>query len=133
MKQPNSKVRGVPKANKRAQLAVESAKEQASAEELYQKIFAYSNDAIFVIDPLLDSIIDVNAQACSMLGYLRDDLLAMPISAVHPEEMAKLQAFAQSIFENGRGWTNELTCLTKAGERLPSEISASSITIDGQS
>ena len=75
---------------------------RASAEELYQKIFAYSNDAIFVIDPLLDSIIDVNAQACSMLGYSRDDLLAMPISAVHPEEMAKLQAFAQSIFENGR-------------------------------
>ena len=40
-----------------------------------------------------------------------------------------LQAFAESVFENGRGWTNELNCQTKYGEILPAEISASAIQI----
>ena len=43
----------------------------SSAEELYRKIFEYSNDAILVIDPVQDAIVDVNLRACFMLGYSR--------------------------------------------------------------
>ena len=66
-----------------------------------------------------------------MIGYSREELLSIPISAVHPEEMPLLQAFAQSVFDKGRGWTNELTCLTKSGQKLPAEISASPIAVFG--
>ena len=52
-----------------------------------------------------------------MLGFTREGLLEMPISAIHPNEMPILQAFAQSVFKNGSGWTNELSCLTKNGQR----------------
>ena len=103
-----------------------------SAEELYRKIFEHSNDGIFVIDPTRDGIVDVNPRACAMLGFSRQELLNMPISAIHPDEIAILQAFAQSVFKNGSGWTNELTCLTKGGQKLPSEISASTIDVVGQ-
>ena len=68
-----------------------------------------------------------------MLGFTREGLLEMPISAIHPNEMPILQAFAQSVFKNGSGWTNELSCLTKNGQSLPSEISASIIDVDGRS
>ena len=98
-------------------------------EELYQAVFDHSNDAIFVINPAEDCIVDANPRACAMLGYTREELLSLPISAIHPNEMAALQAFAQSVFENSRGWTNELSCRTKNGEFLPAEISASSIQI----
>ena len=84
--------------------------------ELYQAVFDHSNDAIFVIDPEEDCIVDANPRACAMLGYTREELLCLPISAIHPSEMAVLQAFAQSVFDNGRGWTNELSCQTKLGE-----------------
>ena len=59
-----------------------------SAEELYRKIFDHSNDAILVIDPGADAIVDANPRACVMLGYPREELLSIPISAVHPNEMS---------------------------------------------
>jgi PAS domain S-box-containing protein len=99
----------------------------------YQKIFDNSNDAVFLIDPGLDTIVEVNPRACSMLGYTRDELLSVSISTVHPgKNMAELQEFARSVFETGKGWTNELTCYTKDGRTLPAEISASSIDIGGR-
>ncbi|MFQ5797830.1 MAG: sigma 54-interacting transcriptional regulator [Bacteroidota bacterium] len=103
------------------------------SEERLRRIFDHSNDAIFVIDPAQDEILDVNPRACSMLGYTREELLSMPISAIHPKEMPQLLAFAQSVFEQGKGWTNELTCLTKKRKTLPAEISASAIDIAGRS
>ena len=78
-----------------------------AAEELYLKIFDHSNDAIFVIDPGADTIVDVNPKACVMLGYDRNELLMIPISAVHPNEMLKLQAFAESVFRPGSGWVDQ--------------------------
>ena len=95
------------------------------SEERYRKIFQHSNDATFVIDPAEDVILDTNPKACEMLGYSREKLLSLPISAIHPREMLQLQAFARSVLDKGHGWTNELSCLTQSGQFLPSEISAS--------
>ena len=96
-------------------------------EERYRKIFSYSNDAIFVIDPSQNAILDANPKACDMLGYSREELLSTPLSAIHPDEMPQMQLFAQSVFEKGHGWTNELTCTAKEGGVIPAEISASVI------
>lgn len=102
------------------------------SEERFRKIFEHTNDAIFVIDPPRDRIVDVNDKACKMLGYSRAELLATPISAIHPHEMPALMAFAESVLREGHGTTNELSCLTKRGDTLPSEMSASIVEIDGQ-
>ncbi len=102
------------------------------SEERFRNIFTYSNDAIFIIDPGRDEILEANPKACSMLGYAPDELLSIRISAVHPKEMPKLLAFARSVLERGSGWTDELTCLTKTGDTLPAEISASAIEIGGR-
>ncbi|MGB7948018.1 MAG: PAS domain S-box protein, partial [Candidatus Binatia bacterium] len=98
-------------------------------EPVFQKIFNHSNDAIFVIDPERDEILDVNPKACMMLGYSREELLFIPVSAVHPKEMPQLLAFASSVFEQGHGWTSELSCLTREGVALPAEISASVVEV----
>ncbi len=100
--------------------------------EGYRQIFDHSNDAIFLIDPEKDAILDANPRACGMLGYSKDELLVTPVSAIHPNEMPKLQEFAHTVFLRGQGWTNELTCTTKRGEVLPSEISASSFDVSGR-
>ena len=101
-------------------------------EDRFREIFQHSNDAIFVIDLTRDEILDVNPRACSMLGYSREELLSMSMSAIHPKEMPQLLAFAKSVFEQGKGWTNELTCLTKTRITLPAEMSASVIDIAGR-
>ena len=97
------------------------------SETSFQRIFDYSNDAIFVIDPENDEILNANSMACKMLGYSHEELLARPISVIHPDEMPQLRSFVDSVFEKGSGWTDELTCLTKHGNTLAAEISASSI------
>ncbi|MFQ5950125.1 MAG: sigma 54-interacting transcriptional regulator, partial [Nitrospiria bacterium] len=101
-------------------------------EEHFHKIFDHSNDAIFVIDIEQDKILDVNPKASVMLGYSRDELLSLPMRAIHPHEMPKLTAFSHSVLQQGYGWTDELTCLTKSGVNLPSEISASLIDMSGR-
>ena len=103
-----------------------------NSEERYFAVFEHSNDAIFVIDPASDLIIDVNPKASTMLGYSPDELLSMSISSIHPNEMDVFESFARSVMEHGQGWTNELSCLTKSGQGLPSEISGSSIEINGK-
>jgi PAS domain S-box-containing protein len=102
------------------------------SEERFRRIFQYSNDAILLIDPAQDEILDANPTACRMLGYSHQELLSLGISDIHPDEMPRFQIFAQSVFEQGGGWTNELTCLTKTGNSLPAEISASLVDVDGR-
>ena len=102
---------------------------ERESEELYTKIFDFSNDAMLVSYPEQDKFIDVNPKACEMLDYSRAELLATPFSAIHPDDLPELQAFAGSVFRHGHGWTNELVCVGKTGRRVPVEISASSITL----
>ena len=102
------------------------------SEERFHKIFDHSNDAIFLIDPERHEILDVNPKACDMLGFSVQELLSLSVSDIHPGEMPELLAFEQSVFKAGQGWTNELTCRTKTGVILPSEISASTVEIGGQ-
>jgi PAS domain S-box-containing protein len=111
---------------KRAEEAIQKREEQ------FRKIFDHSNDAIFLIDPVQDAIVDANPRACEMLGYSREELLSLKISDIHPNEMPALMAFAHSVFKRGHGWTDELSCRTKNGNFLPAEISASTVDIDGQ-
>jgi len=103
------------------------------SEERFHKIFDFSNDAIFIIDPPQDEILEANPRAAGMLGYALQELLVLPISAIHPQEMLKLLGFYRSVSEQGQGWTDELSCLTKTGQVLPVEISASVIQIAGRS
>lgn len=67
-----------------------------------------------------------------MLGFSYKELLSIPVSAIHPHEMSKFLAFGQSVYEKGKGWTDDLSCKTSRGNYLAVEISASLIEIDGK-
>ncbi len=106
--------------------------ELRKSEERFRKIFDHSNDAIFVIDPEKESFLDINSKACGLLGYSRDELLSLPKGGFHGGDTAEWSAFCRSVFENGRAWTDQLSLVTKAGEALSVEISASVIDLDGR-
>ena len=89
------------------------------------------NDAVFVINPRFDEIIDANPKACALLGYSRSELVSVGLSAIHPDEIQEFRMFTRSVQAEGRGWTDELSCLTKSGNVLATEISASMIAIGG--
>ena len=59
---------------------------EAAQSRLHSAIFQGTSDAIFLVDPANDRIYDANLTAQKLLGYTRDDLLRLPMSAVHPNE-----------------------------------------------
>ena len=101
------------------------------SEERFRKIFTSSNDGIFVLDLQNGKILDVNPRACMMLEYSHEELLAIPISAIHGNEIHKFQAFCDSVRGKGQGWTNELACITKSGRLIFCDISASVLEFGG--
>ncbi len=98
-------------------------------DECFRKIFDHSHDAGFIVDPVHDAILDVNWRACELLGYGREELLQLSASTVHPSEMDRFRGFLETVSSSGGGWTDELTCTAKSGERIPVEISASVVEI----
>jgi PAS domain S-box-containing protein len=102
-----------------------------ASEERHRKFFEHSNDALFVLDPEHNTILDVNPRTCELLGYTREELLELPMSAVHPHEMPEFEAFVRRVLNEGSGRTDALTCLTKAKMTIAAEISASAVEIDG--
>ena len=111
---------------KRAEQAVRE------SETRFRNVFEHSNEAIFLIDPDEDEIVDANSKACRMLRYEREQLLSLPLSAIHPGDAAKMRKFVQTVLEQGAGRTDDLVCITRTGQTLPAEISASSVEIGGR-
>jgi chemotaxis family two-component system sensor kinase Cph1 len=96
------------------------------------QLFEESRDSAFVIDPFADRILAANDAGCAMLGYTRDELLALPVSHVHPAELPQLREFLNCVCRDGRGSTIKLTCRTKSGLFLPTEISLHTLESDGR-
>jgi PAS domain S-box-containing protein len=111
---------------------VQTEADMRDSEERFRSIFEHSNDAIFILDPEKDEFLEINRRAAEMLGYRVDELTSLHPSDIHPDQMPQLQTFAKVVFERGHGWTRDLTCRTKSGDRLPSEISASIISLEGR-
>ncbi len=90
------------------------------------------NCATFLLDPEAMTIKDVNQQACEMLGYTQDELLSLAPEDIHPEDIEQFREFISSVSVQQSGWTDSLSCRTKEGDTIPAEISASTITLDGE-
>ncbi|MDT8376720.1 MAG: diguanylate cyclase [Mariprofundaceae bacterium] len=104
----------------------------AESERQMKSIFNAANDAIFIVDPLNDEIVNANPKAAELLDYTIKELKGMSMSAVHPDEMNQLAAFADGVLRQGKGFTNELHCKTRSGAVVPAEVSASLIQYEGR-
>jgi two-component system, cell cycle sensor histidine kinase and response regulator CckA len=102
------------------------------SEDRFRSIFDHSNDAIFLFDPDLEEVVDANPKASSMLGYSHKELLGMPVSTLHPNDIDALREFSMSVFSQGHGQTQDLTCTTKDARSLPIEVSASLLEFEGR-
>ena len=103
-----------------------------TASERYRTIFEHCNDGILILDPVDERIVECNPQACSLLGYAREELLQLRPADIHPHEVDRLEAFVETVLEEGASFTSELSCYTKHGQVVPAEISAS-VVGDGES
>jgi two-component system, chemotaxis family, sensor kinase Cph1 len=94
--------------------------------------FERSPEPAYVMDPEHSCVLAANDAGCQLLGYTREELLRTPISSIHPSELAELSELLERVLRNGRASTIKLTCRTKQGTFLPTEISLHAMEIGGR-
>ncbi len=97
-----------------------------------ERLFEQASDSAYIVDPFGDRIVAANAAGCAMLGYTHAELLATPISRIHPAEMPQIRELANSALNDGQASTIRLTCRTKQGTFLPTEITLLAFENDGR-
>ena len=95
-------------------------------------VFEQSDEPAYLMDPDSDRILDANDAGCAMLGYTRTELLETPISRIHPSELPELSKLLERVLRHGRASTITLTCRTKSGTFLPTEICVHALEIGGR-
>jgi two-component system, chemotaxis family, sensor kinase Cph1 len=89
----------------------------------FAQLFEESPDPAYVIDPSADRILAANPAGCAMLGYSHEELLRTPVSKIHPAERSEMNDFLDRVLRDGQASTIKLTCRTKTGTFLPTEMS----------
>lgn len=95
-------------------------------------VFEHTSEPAYVMDPEHSRILAANDAGCELLGYTREELLQTPIAKIHPSELAELNELLEKVLRNGRASTIRLTCRTKYGTFLPTEIQLHKLELDGQ-
>jgi PAS domain S-box-containing protein len=94
-------------------------------------LFERNDEPAYLMDPGEGRILDANDAGCRMLGYTRAELLETPISRIHPAELAELSQLLERVLRDQRASTIRLTCRTKQGTFLPTEISLHAVQLGG--
>lgn len=94
------------------------------SETQYRELFDRATDGIFVADSS-GRYVEVNARACSMLGYSYQELLGKRITDLIPAEELNLDPPKIDMLRVGKQLTKERNLICKDGSYLPVEISAS--------
>ncbi len=102
------------------------------SESRFRGIFYNANDAVFLVDPENDRIVDANPAACKLLEYDIKELLQTPVSTIHLENKSRMQAFVDEVLEKGSAITEDLICTTKNNNKIAASISASLTTISNK-
>lgn len=106
----------------------DQAKELHANEDYFRRLFEYSNDAVFIYD-LEGQTLNVNKKACIMLGYSKDELLAIPFLDLQTtEEVTRSKAASKLNNETG-AVRFESAFRRKDGSVVDVEISSSVVDL----
>ena len=106
--------------------------ELRQTKDRFETVFEQSDDAIFLLDPEADEVVDVNPAVSNMLGFSREELLSMGPSDLYRDEIERFRAFLEDVRETGTAWCEDLHCRTEHGRNIPVEVTASTVTLDGR-
>jgi two-component system, chemotaxis family, sensor kinase Cph1 len=104
----------------------------AGLDPVFEQLFDDSAHPAFLIEPFANRILAVNDAGCAMLGYTREELLELPVSRVHPAELPQFREFLGRVLDDGHGTAMKLTCRTKDGTFLPTEMSLVALLSGGR-
>jgi PAS domain S-box-containing protein len=102
-------------------------------EEQYRSIFEATSEAMFIVEPQTDRIVEVNPAACGMYGYSREEFLKLGATAqlVHPNYHYFLEKIPPLI-NSGQGFRAESINLRKDGSQFYVDGYTTSFTYQGR-
>jgi len=100
-------------------------------EETYRALFEASSDAIF-LETLDGRILDCNSTACAMYGCTREQMLALSVLDLVPEEVARtIPDLVRRQEQTGAAFV-EAMGRRRDGSQFPTEVSTKLVAIRGQ-
>ena len=104
---------------------------RSQSELMYRTVFESASDAVFV-EAVDGRILDANRHGCELLGYTKHELARMKVADLVPaESRVWLQRLTDAVLRDGT-FRAEAVRVHKDGRRIPVEISASTMTLDGK-
>ncbi len=104
-----------------ADTLVRKNREIQASEERYRALFDHASIAIFVTDHESGRILDANRQALALLGYRKEELLAMPVLPFGAEP--GVQKSSVQLYASG-----ESAIQTKSGETIQVDVVVGPVT-----
>ncbi len=107
--------------------------EVQQSEKKYRTFMEYASDAIFIADLESGTILDVNKKAAELLGMPAEKIIGINQSQLHPEEEAEYyKEIFRSHIQKGEGFESKVFIQRKDGYKVPVEISANVIEMQGE-
>ena len=103
-----------------------------SDEPRFEQVLDRTTDAAFILDPVEDRFLAASPAGCTLLGYSPEELLETPVSRIHPGELPQLQDFVSRALRSTHDSTIALTCRTRSGICLPTEMTLWAFGDDGR-
>jgi diguanylate cyclase (GGDEF)-like protein/PAS domain S-box-containing protein len=103
------------------------------AAERRRRLMETANDAIFIADVETGEIVECNKKASELIGLPPEQLVGLHQSKLHPPELAEY--YRQKFRENSRpegALIKDVLVQHRDGRRIPVEISASTLELDGK-
>jgi PAS domain S-box-containing protein len=101
------------------------------SESNFRRLFDQASDGIFISD-VDGRFTDVNAAACQIIGYTREEIVGKTIADVTPmEQVPRLAEQTEQLLVHGRTAVREWKASCKDGTTIPIEVSAKFL-LDGR-
>ncbi len=102
--------------------AIERALEmQRGTRSKYERLYDALADAVFVTD-FEGRILELNGEACRLLGYERTQLLSLSLSQLQPKKQVPAFEKALSLMTAGKSIVIETKLVTKDGQTIQGEL-----------
>ena len=109
----------------------ERAEELRKASLDYRRIFESAHDAILILSPEKEVILNVNRRACEVYGFSREEFIGLSLEAIS-EDVPRGRLHVATTLERGTFYNFETVQRRKDGGRMFLEINASAIEFAGQ-
>ncbi|MEM7584216.1 MAG: EAL domain-containing protein [Acidobacteriota bacterium] len=105
--------------------------ETEQSESDYRGLFEAAHDAILIVAPSSETILEVNQRACEMYGFSRHELLGLSLGALS-EEVEKSRSLMRETARGGLATSLEAVHLRRDGSKMLVDIHSSVIKYQGE-